>query len=281
MVFLLSFFSFLSFAQKEKMSYKGENVVSFNIVGFTPIRNSVNKNSEIPINYGYRFSYGRKIKNSLLLHFEFDLDYMSVNLNKKGGVYFYSSNGVDTPFPAPDYAVYRYQITYPNVSIVKCSYISKIEIKHKKSTFFGMLNHQLGIGITRSNILNGLDKYNLDDYVDYSPNFNSEAAQHYYDSIHLYQPYLTNPSSIQTAQSILLFYSFNALLPLNKGWSFNYGVRFAYNHAKYVNVDYFFDAMTYDYNKDMKIHSDQVYDKIRSQNLLNFFSINMGLTYTF
>lgn len=251
---MLSFF--LSYAQDNKGYYGTKAYFSLETNMSTPlISNLVNNGLELKkydkLNYGIRVSGNYIIKRNLSIGIELSNDFSNLSGTIFPNYYSYSN------YDVKDYNFYQ------DIKLSTFSFIPKIEFSSKNGLLPLGLSHQIGIGISKTNLKSGTYNYWLSDYG-YSYNYINEAND--FDGSFEF----TKENRPETIKNLTFLYALNIRTSLTKKVMLSYGFRYTLNIYKQKNIG-LFQLINFD--------NDRYESKVITQRFLNIIHFNLGLTY--
>lgn len=203
------------------------------------------------LNYGFHIILGRAGKKNVAASLEFGCDFANI----AGPEYFKYSYTQDG-YQYEDYVYIKHEM----LDIRTITIMPKIEFSNKGAILPVGLNHQIGLGITRTSVM---DK----DYV-YDLQYGSSSLSQ--EDIDNLNDKLIDKSAVYKGMTLL--YAFNIRTPVSKSIMINYGLRYTLNLR---NFNQYFRESGYYYDED-----DMKRD-IGFFRMTNVITFNLGLTYSF
>ena len=199
-------------------------------------------------NYGYRVSGSYVFKRNFALGLEVGTDISNIS-----HVY------VDENFSTPTYSSNNEYSYFENLKVSTFTFIPKIEFTNSKGLLPLGLTHQIGIGITSSDIKKGTYEItHLDNY--------------YYDTKTTEQVTFESPFLKDPAKMLTILYALNLRTALTKKMLLSYGFRYTLN----INRENFLPLSSPGQND---LNRNVIQNDILKQKSLNLISFNLGLTY--
>ncbi len=269
-IVLLSFFSF----SQNTGLYGKRNYIEFNMLGNVPLFNywinrgkyeryykkmSSNSNSltngKNILNYGFRVSLGHAGKKRTGLGVEIGYDFIKM-AGPSAGRYNYINQWDNSSYAFID-------VKHEAVSVRTLSIIPKIEFTSKGGNLPVGINHQIGLGITTSNIVE----------KDYVMKVDPYEADYYFQSSADSSQFVNNFIDYDVKYGGFTFlYNFNIKTPISKKIMVNYGIRYTLHLRKWYDDYNYFDAPW---------SSNEISSQIGSNRITNFLTFNLGIGYSF
>ena len=210
--------------------------------------------------HGFQLAIGRAVKKNTAISLEFGMSFSSIQGPAEVPFSYQYIDSWSGTLQQQNGLIYT---THEAIKTRTISIMPKIEFNSKSNLPVG-LNHQIGIGYTRSSIVakEYLNRINYTQTNNY--NYNSFFTDAQYDA--LVDDY-TNLE--ETYSGFAIMYAFNIRTPVSKSLMINYGIRYTLNFGGNM-IRSFFD---YQQKNFTSRHSYS-----RLANVINF---NLGLTYAF
>jgi hypothetical protein len=207
-------------------------------------------------NYGFRVSAGYAVKRNLAISFEFGQDFASVYPDPNSNVNW-------------DFNSY-FEITHEMVDIKTTVIMPKLEFSTSNALSPMGLSHQIGLGVSFSNVIEKDYVYGIYDY-----NFSSTFYQNYSDYNTNVDP--INFEKIQTVKKYILMYALNMRTPITKNLMINYGVKYTLSVGGPNENNLYLNPETSPNSR----YTDELEYQISRSRSFSFINAFAGLTFVF
>jgi hypothetical protein len=268
---LIAFCSSTAIAQKDNGFFGKKGFLQVETLGNVPLFYSgfnlgngyqVDETSTAPrllpkndnFNYGFRVSAGYAVKRNLAISFEFGQDFASVYPDPYSTVNW-------------DFSSYS-KVTHEMVDIKTTVIMPKLEFSTSNALAPMGLSHQIGLGVSFSNVIEK-------DYV-YSIDYGSNLFYtKYSDNDIPIDP--INFEEIETVKKYVLMYALNMRTPITKNLMINYGVKYTLSVGGPNENNLYMNPET---SSNIRYTNDLEYQISRSRSF-SFINAFAGLTFVF
>lgn len=212
-------------------------------------------------NYGYRLEIGQIINRHFSFVLETGIDCFSIYM--PSGVSNYSTMTSSNIYYTTNSTI-ELGVKQEMVDVRTYSIMPKIELASKNALLPMGISHQLGLGFSRSRIVE----------KDYTSLVTSNSSQ-IINPNQYYKDHFYDYDAKAPIKNYTLLYSVNLRTPISKRLMLNYGFRFTYNFHNLFKIDNYANSNPYFYTAN---EMRRLVNKERAATILNF---KLGLSYVF